>query len=186
MNALLRAIFDARLIQFGMFRESTGLAPVRFGFEMLASYPDLLRRIARSVPTPHSERLLCTHDALPVGIALSLEQGIPLVYPQFVADHWDLVGAYDIGHPTVLVTNVRGVDEPVSRLITQAHRVGLHVTSMTAIVDTGHSTLPQPATCLFALEDIVRELVGEGELPEGQAKAVRDWSAERPPPRTTE
>lgn len=185
MNDLLRAVYDARLIQFGLFREPPGLTPVRFGFEMLASYPQLLLRIARSVPPPQGERLLCTHDALPFAVALSLEQGIPLVYPQFVTDHWDLVGAYDIGHPTVLVTNVRGFDEPISTLVTQARRVGLHVTSMTAIVDTGHSMLPEPATHLFTLEDIVRDLVEARELPVGQAKAVRDWSAEGPPPRTT-
>lgn len=185
MNTLLRAICNARLIQFGLFREATGPTPVRFGFEMLASYPDLLLRIAQTVPTPDSERLLCTYDALPFAIALSLERNIPLVYPQYVADHWDLVGAYDIGHPTVLVTNVRGFDEPVSSLIAQARRVGLHVTSMTAIVDTGRSTIAQDVTSLFTLEEIVRELTEAGELPVGQAKAVRDWSAERLPPRTT-
>jgi hypothetical protein len=108
---------------------------------MLPSYPHVLRALAEEAMAHLSRdravRLLCTADAVPFGVGLSLETKIPLVYSQGINDRpvRDLVGAYDIGHETVLVTNIFSGFRPLSRLIADARQVGLEAQTLLAIVD---------------------------------------------------
>src|SRR4051794_36965583 len=100
---------------------------------MLVSYPDILDQAALEaqsiVSTLNVTRLLCTPDAIPFGVAVSLRTGIPLVYSRGAGEApvFDLIGAYDIDHPTLLLTNSVGWNEFPAALVKGAHRVGLEV-----------------------------------------------------------
>lgn len=182
MNELLQALRAARLIQFGHFQGTNGIEPVRFEFAMLASYPNLLLRIADAIILPPADRLLCPDDAFPLGMALSLKYGIPLVCSRAGSSHPDspeLIGAYDIGHPTVLVTNILTCHVPLKPLIAHACQVGLQVTAVVALLDAGYSGIDLPAASLFCLDDIIDEALKIGELPAGQAELVRRWCFQR-------
>lgn len=174
MSELLHALYAARLIQFGQFRVKDKIEPVRFELPLLASYPDLLQRITDQIALPQAERLLCTDDALPLGMTLSLKHSIPLVYSR--TGSLELTGAYDIGHPTVLVTNVLDHQSTgLQPLIAHARQVGLQVNAVIAVLDAGCRMIDLPVFAVFQLDDIVRELVQAGELPERQAILVLEW-----------
>jgi hypothetical protein len=178
---LTRVLWDAALIQFGYFVRGGEVFPFQVHLDMLPSYPTGLFRIVNQTQTiihqNINSRLLSTHDALPFGVALSLQTGIPLVYSkgsQQPAVH-DLVGAYDLGHPTTLITNI--LENPLIHLIHNVRRVGLEVQSIIAILDleTTTSTKEIEVHCLLRLSEVVHQLNKDGSIPEGQANAVREW-----------
>jgi orotate phosphoribosyltransferase len=177
MSDLLQLIIDAGLVQFGRFASDGSTAPVQFHLDMLASYPDVLEAAAKALSSkiPSTERLLCISEALPLGVALALKTGIPLIYSRGGEKEpvYDLVGAYDIGHPTTLVVNIAGQSD-YGHLLTSARRVGLDVQSVAAVINVGAES-ELPLTSLLHLSDVVDTLHERGILPHGQAIAVRAW-----------
>lgn len=177
MSDLLQQMMEAGLIQFGSFPRNGVSIPVQFHFDMLASYPDVLEAAATELSRrlPSVDRLMCPFDSVPLGVALALKTGIPLVYSQGGTQEavYDLVGAYDIGHPAAFVTNVAGMTD-YSALLSSVRRVGLDVQHTIALVNLG--TAPD-VTALFHLDEIVTVLVERGSLPGGQAQLVKDWLA---------
>ncbi|MGQ9909602.1 MAG: hypothetical protein ACUVS2_12270 [Candidatus Flexifilum sp.] len=178
MSDLLYALHAARLIQFGQFWVKDKIEPVRFELALLASYPDLLLRITDEIALPPAERLLCTGDALALGVSLSVKHGIPLVYScagSGDAGSPELIGAYDIGHPTVLVINVLDRNPGLRALIAHARQVGLQVNAIVAVLDAGCGTIDLPVSAVFQLNDVIHKLVQAGELPKKQADLVLEW-----------
>jgi hypothetical protein len=177
---LLEQIMEAGLLQFGLFQRGSSHTPLQTAFEMLASYPGLLRDITgeghRMIGEQHFDHLLCTHDAVPFGVALSLATGIPLVYSRGrgEAPVHDLVGAYDIGHPALLVANVW--DDGAERLAAAGRRVGLEVRAGLAVLDIGTQPHNLIFTALLRLPDVLETLVASGQLPQGQADVVKSWA----------
>jgi orotate phosphoribosyltransferase len=143
---LVRALAAAGLILFGRFERRAGSVwPVMVNLRWLPSYPDLLRATAAALDPlldrVDADRLLTTVDALPIGVALSLRKNTPLVYPygdvrEYIAA-FAIEGAYDVGHPTALLSDVL-IDAPQATLITTvARQVGLDVGAILAVVDLG-------------------------------------------------
>ncbi|MCK6577649.1 MAG: hypothetical protein L6Q98_06040 [Anaerolineae bacterium] len=106
---LIRQLVDTSLILFGAFRTGShgdASCPYALQLEMLASYPAVLRQAAQATALrvtgyPKVDRLLCRADSLALGTLVSQETGIPLTYFDDRGHDALLVGAYDIGHPTV-------------------------------------------------------------------------------------
>jgi hypothetical protein len=153
---------------------------------MLPAYPHVLRTfvdLARGLLSPlRADRILCTVDAIPFGVGLSLETNIPLVYSRAPEEYPGsvLVGAYDIGHPAILVTNVLGSFKPLSQTIDNALRVGLEVNCVLAIVNLGIASIPvdTKVVSLQRLPDLVANLALSDELPPDQKRAVLRWITE--------
>ena len=170
----------AGLLQFGRFRRGERDVPLQTAFDMLASYPALLRDLAtegqRAISAQTYDHLLCPADAVSFGVALSLATGIPLVYSrgQGEAPVYDLVGAYDIGHPALLVANVW--DDGAGQLVNAARRVGLEVRAALVILDTGQQQDGLACSALLHLPNILDMLVASGQLPPGLADVVRTWA----------
>ena len=172
-------LIGAGLLQFGWFTPDD--APYRLNLDMLPSYPEVLTAAAeQAMPfTVSISRLLATPDAIPFGVALSLRTGIPLVYSRGSEDAPvnDLVGAYDIGHVTLLVTNCIFSWEAVMNFSRRAHAVGLEVKAVVALVSICNPTAPNGKTS-FAITDLdsaVVRLAERRELPRSHADAVRLW-----------
>lgn len=126
------------------------------------------------------DRLLCVGTSLPFGISLSLETKIPLVYSRgsLVAAVYDLAGAYDIGHPTLMVADTSEELVECLRLAAQARRVGLEVDRILLIIDDGsYEQTDLEVSSLMKLTVIVDALIESGDLAEGQARAIQDWLA---------
>jgi hypothetical protein len=177
-------LLDAGLLQFGRFGDN-GI-PFRLSLELLPSYPDILEQIAsRAAETLADlsvDRLMCLANTVPFGMALSLKTGLPLVYSREANDQpgYNLVGAYDIGHPTVLLANTTTDVNGKSPLLSQARRTGLEIHTLLTIVDVGFSdsTVPEngiTTRTLLHVSSMVDRLIEQDLLPPGQAQTIRAW-----------
>ena len=148
---------------------------------MLASYPAALEAVIMAAQVAVQgvifDRLLCPFDALPFGVALGLRTGVPLVYSRGSAEQpvSDLIGAYDIGHPALLLTNSVGWEAHPDHLIKGAKRVGLETHTLLTILETRPVTEGVKVVPLLRLSDMVGELEAVGRIPARHAQIVRDW-----------
>ncbi len=180
---LIHLLLETGLVQFGRFNHAADPVPFRFSFEMLPAYPDVLRTIvveAKSLLAGiRANRLLCTYDALPIGVGLSLETDIPLIYSRGSSEApvFDLIGAYDIGHPGVLLTNVLADFDPIVQLMAGAKQVGLEIHFVLAIVNLGFKSSAQDIQVveLLQLPNLISELVLSRDLPDSQARTILQW-----------
>ncbi len=165
-----RDLLDCGLLQFGLIGED----PWRLHVDLLPSYPDLLHELA-IFTEPHLQgvdRLLAANGAMAWGCALALRQRIPLVHCR----GGELVGAYDIGHPTLLLACGVEEDDELLALVQRAGRVGLEVCALVSLVDPGRDRLGKvPVHTLLDLEKLVQDLVAAGALPAGQGRLVMRW-----------
>lgn len=180
--SLIDRLLERGLVQFGLFGPDE--VPIKINANLLQSYPDVMRALAEAAApiAQASDHLLATYEALPFGMAVSLQADVPLVYSRGtdLPGVHDLVGAYDVGHPAVMVCNVWDVSPDVNTLIEKAARVGLEVHTLLPVFDMGN---PSPGDTvvrsLVHIPDMVDRLTAAGRLPEGQGRVVRDWLAEQ-------
>lgn len=181
INPLAKRLIDVGLIQFGWFQHNGATLPFSVNLDMLASYPAILDQAAREAQdvaeTLGATRLLCTADAVPFGVAVSLRTGIPLVYSRGAGEApvFDLIGAYDIGHLTLLLTNSLGWNESPSALVKGARRVGLEVHTLVTLLEVHPEASDFAVMPLLHLADVVRNMEAEGLLPRQHVQAVLDW-----------
>jgi orotate phosphoribosyltransferase len=188
LNAeLVRLFIEAGLLQFGRFQTPSGTRPFLVNLDYLPAYPDILKQIAAEARsyldalTVH--RLVATADAVPFGVALALETGISLVYSRGQGKEavYDLAGAYNIGHASVLLVNATETLLSLDGFIAGARRVGLDIHTAVAIFDPG-TTAPKAdvtARAMINLPAALEILAAQGELPIQQASTVRAWIAEQ-------
>jgi hypothetical protein len=175
---LATLLLEAGLLQFGRFQEDGAIKPYRLSLDLLPSYPDVLAYLADLAQPLLGEidHLLSAPDALPFGLSLSLKSRLPLVYArgtQAAAVH-ELAGAYDIGHPALLVGNT--MSPALLELSEQANVVGLETQRILVIIDEGQ-TLNSPISVLslLNLKQTVGQLEQSGKLARGQAQLVQHW-----------
>ncbi|MDK3161624.1 hypothetical protein QPK87_34495 [Kamptonema cortianum] len=178
---LIQKLAAAQLIQLGRFSTKDGVTPVRFHLEMLASYPNALNEAAQLVAAhmPEVDHLVCDVESLALAAIVSQITNIPLAYSRKpVGSAVDLCGAYDIGHPAVLILNV-AENALVNDFISAARRVGLSIQETIVLCDTGITSLNCPLRGLFTLEDYLDFLVSENRLHPRQAVWIRDWQRQK-------
>ena len=164
----------AGLVQFGYFDGQ----PFRLNLSMLPAYPALLAQIAEAMDVLHPatkiDRLLVDAPTVPLGVLLSVRRSVPLVYSRGTDESGvrDLIGAYDVGHPTLLVVHEWWGGESQRAFIDKAARVGLDVRSVLALIDF---TSTGEVTSLFTFDALLETLQASGRLPAGQVTAVRAW-----------
>ena len=145
--------------------------------DMLPSYPELLGILVGQVSDQLShqsyERLLCSVDALPMAIGVSLRSKIPLVYCQgsSLPPVLDFIGAYDVGHPTCFITNTTLLPN-FENLLERASRVGLDVQYVITLFDFKNIRLSNlEINGLLSFD----ELLEQSSLPNTHLKKVRNW-----------
>ncbi len=179
---------DAGLIQFGRFSQPDGsIWPVQVHLDWLPSYPALLRDVAAALADllggQPADRLLTTPTTIPLGTALSLHTGLPMTYARWSAPDRSpaIEGAYDVGHPTVLLSDVLTDAEHARQLIGLAHHVGLDVHSVLVTLDLGlgaHRQLQAEGyrvLRLMALPDLLDSLAERGHITTSLCTALRRW-----------
>mgnify|MGYP000573443304 CR=1 FL=1 len=180
MTDLISKLLDVGLFQFGAFTVNGVVQPFVHHLEMLPAYPILLSAVGSTIATHLKDRssshVLCAPDAISLGTVVSLELSKSLVFPN--ADGTVLIGAHDIGHPTVLVINQWRGDAPMLQLIRTAHRTGLQVEYIVSVVDGVAVALPEGVQAAFELihvAQVVEVAETTQRIPAGQANAVRRW-----------
>jgi hypothetical protein len=182
-------LLSAGLIQFGRFAGTNGFDPLRLHLELLPSYPQVLADAARALETLTADAaydfVIAAPDALALATALSQQRGLPLVYSRGRGETptHDLVGAYDVGHPALLVSLIHDDGRALDRLTRSAASVGLEIMTAAALIDldTNADVNQRPRRSVWTLRGLVDELVGQGIIPRDQAAAVREWLTRRRP-----
>jgi orotate phosphoribosyltransferase len=192
MRDLTLKLAQAGLVQFGRFERPDGAVwPVMVNLLWLPSYPALLRDVAAAlVPLMDGiavDRLLTTVDALPLGVALSLRTNVPLVYPYGeIRDYtaaFAIEGAYDVGHPTLLLSDVLIDAQHANRITALARKVGLEVHGVLAVVDLGLGARDElegagcAVRCVLRLDEMLPVLAEAGMLPPAMRETVEAWLA---------
>jgi len=184
--ALSRA--RAGLIQFGRFVQPDGtIWPLAVHLRWLPSYPALLRDTAAALadllPGIEADRLLTTADAIPIGTALALHTGLPMVYPYGAGRDaaFAIEGAYDVGHPTVLLSDTLVDPDQAAALSSLARLVGLEIRAVLAVLDLGLGAREKlhaagyAVRCALTLRDALPLLEHDGLLPPTMRAAVEQW-----------
>ena len=86
---------------------------------------------------------------------------------------FDLVGAYDVGHPACLLVNTINDDLPT--FIAGCRQVGLDICTIVALMATAESVAATPVLSVYSLENIITELLENGKIPAQQAQVVADF-----------
>lgn len=175
-------LLDAGIIQYGRFQAADHAMPFRILPDYLPAYPTLLVRLAQtslaSMP-PDSDRILVDRESLPLGVALSIQSSIPLVYSRSQSDDaaFDLVGAYNSGHRAVMLMAVLDGYDAVDPVITRARRVGLVVQQILALI-----SVQQPENnaglriaAVLQFDEITRQLGQLGRIPDAHVRLTLDW-----------
>ncbi len=181
MDTIIEQFWGAGLIQFGRFED----VPFKIQLELLPSYPDIWSGLLdRFIPRAHLtryERLLAPSDSVPFGTMLSYMVNIPLVYSKGTHRDGvhDLLGAYDVGHPALLVANTWQPSHEA--LIHKAQKVGLEIDTAWVLMTYGKPQAPHlNIQSLFHLEDVLKHLHETKKLPTGQVDAVLAWITTHP------
>lgn len=174
MNPTARSLLDCGLLQFGLF----GDAPLAWNVDMLPSFPGLLRALAclSEAYVKGVDRMLAAPGALVWGSAVALQCDVPLVHCRGE----ELVGAFDIGHPTLLLDVGMDGGPDLRQLARRAGQVGLEVVAVHMLLGPGSDEPGDlPTTALFDLSELVGQLVAEGALPPGHGERVQRWLVNR-------
>ena len=166
-------LLQTGLLQFGHFVVDSDVHTWKLNTDLLPSYPDVLWHLGQMGQSALSglevDRLLSLKgDAQHVAQALSLSSRVPLVYHGRETGNpvLDLVGAYDVGHPTCLIVNDAAASLGDTNLLSEAKRVGLDVIAIIAIYSTGlPPTSDKPVHILLDIPQIVQSLAASGQIP---------------------
>lgn len=143
--SLAARLFDAGCIQFGSFTLKSGLtSPIYIDLRLLASHPQLLREVGRAMAEIAAglafDRIAAIpYAGLPIGTALALEIGCPLIYPrQEVKAHGTrraIEGAYAPGERVLLVDDLITRGDSKLEAIAPLEEAGLSVQDVLVLID---------------------------------------------------
>ncbi|HLA43976.1 MAG TPA: hypothetical protein VJZ27_11095 [Aggregatilineales bacterium] len=189
-KSLIEHYTEAGIIQFGRFEQPDGsFAPVSLNFLLLPSFPALMQATAKALlpllQSIHADRLLSTLDAIPLGAVLSVESAIPLTYPHGEAKTYTsafvIEGAYDVGHPTALLTYTLVDSSDAQSIMQSARKVGLNVRDVLCLFSIGERGIQELATenvrvhALFDFADALDILQAQGILPSTFRNYLHTW-----------
>jgi hypothetical protein len=162
------------LLEIGLFQTEDTRTSYRLRLDMLPAYPGVLAACAVQIADRlmRIDRLVCPSDSLPLGVAVSLQTKIPLVYSRGKGESpvLDWVGAYDVGHPAALLCNTLPDRETLAGWHKQLTSVGLQLAQVIAIVEVKRPVIDVPTHALLRLEDWLR--LPPENLPSGAAKTM--------------
>jgi len=202
-------LFDAGCVRFGDFELKSGRrSPIYLDLRNLAGHPDLMRRIARrylpllgrAVPLSDSAPSSTSqHDAgdafarlagvplagLPIATAVSLESGIPMVYPRSgVKTHGTraaIEGPFRRGERVVVIDDVATSGISVLDAVERLRGAGLDVGVAVVLIDRGGRAAEALADegvelrAVTGLGDIVESLCTGGRITDTEADRVREF-----------
>ncbi len=193
---LISHLYDIGCVKFGQFKLKSGLmSPIYIDLRPLVSHPAALRQVAQAMAIQISQfsilnsqfnRLAAIpYAGLPIGVAVALETGLPLIYPRKeVKDYGTaklIEGEYHPGETVLLVDDLitRGTAkiESLKPLLDE----GLIVKDVLVLIDReqgGREELAARGIALhavFTLSQMLDALAETGRLDAQRRDEVLTW-----------
>jgi len=185
---LTLALHDLACVRFGEFTLVSGQrSPVYLDLRLLVSHPQLLSKVARAyagiLKRLTFDRLApIPYAALPIGTAVSLEMGVPLVYPRKeIKEHGTgkgIEGHFQEGERVVVLDDLITTGGSKLRAIAPLEQAGLEVKDVVVLVDREQGGAEELAQMGYTLRSVLRLtemldiLVEDGRITPGQQEEV--------------
>jgi len=196
-----RLILDlARIgaVRFGRFTLKSGkTSPIYLDLRLLASYPDVLDRVAAAYarlleqgggnPVAFDRLAAIPYAALPIGTAVALHTGHPLIYPRKEVKEYGTMqaieGVFQPGERAVVLDDLITTGGSKVEAIAPLEAAGLEVEDVVVLIDResgGREELARRGYRLHAvltLRQILDVLAAHGQITEQQRAEVTHWMA---------
>ena len=193
-KALILDLARIGAVRFGTFTLKSGAtSPIYIDLRLLASYPDVLARAATAyaglLQGLNYQRIAAIpYAALPIGTAVSLQTGEPLIYPRKETKAYGtrraIEGVYESGERVVVLDDLITTGGSKIEAIAPLAEADLTVKDIVVLIDRqggGQEELARHGYALHSvlnLEQILDVLVAHGEIDETQRQEVNDWLAQ--------
>jgi uridine monophosphate synthetase len=191
---LYARLFDCGCIKFGEFKLKSGImSPVYVDMRTLVTYPDVLKLVAQAMiemmKSLSFDRVAgIPYAGLPLGVAVSLEGNVPMIYPRKEAKSYGtaklIEGGYNAGETVLVIDDI--ITDGASKIeaIAPLQDVGLVVKDVLIVLDReqgGAAKLAQAGYTLHSigtLSQVLESLVRQGKVSAEKQSEVAAFIAE--------
>ncbi len=190
-SALADGLLAAGCVKFGQFTLKSGLiSPIYLDLRELVSHPDVLRLAAKALvpllkPLKFKRLAALPYAALPIGTAVSLEGGWPMIYPRKEAKTYgtkaDIEGFFETGEPVVVIDDLATTGGSKFEAIEKLAGAGLVVKDVVVLVDRQSGASQALASAGFRMHAVLTlsEMLDyweqNGAVPFEKIAATRDF-----------
>ncbi|MFZ1753845.1 MAG: orotate phosphoribosyltransferase, partial [Caldilineaceae bacterium] len=187
--SLIAALHELGAVQFGNFTLASGIqSPFYIDLRLLVSRPALLAQAAAAYgrilrTLPHDRIAGIPYAGLPIGVAVSLATGAPLIYPRKEVKQYGtgkgIEGTWQAGERVVviedLITSAGSLIQGAERL----REAGLVVEDAIVLIDREQGGMENLAAAgirghaVYRLSDLLGELTAGGQIDSATAQRVK-------------
>lgn len=145
IETLVLSLYEIEAVKFGRFKLASGkTSPIYIDLRLLISRPDVLRLAARtyaSLLDSVAYDLLgaIPYGGLPIGTAIALETGKPLIFPRKAAKSYGtgktIEGRWTIGQKVVIIEDLVTTGESALGGVAILKAAGLQVSDIVVLLD---------------------------------------------------
>lgn len=186
-------LYDIGCVKFGQFKLKSGLiSPIYIDLRLLVTHPKVLRKVAQAMAQKITQTALTfdrlaaiPYAGLPIGVAVALETGLPLIYPRKEAKDYGtaklIEGDYQAGETVLLVDDLITKGTAKIESLKPLTDAGLQIKDLLVLIDReqgGAAEMHAHGVALHAvitLSAILDELVATGRLTAQQRDDVKTW-----------
>ena len=171
LETLALTLYEIGAVKLGRFRLHSGrFSPIYIDLRLLVSFPQAMRQVAaayRPLLDDLSFDLLAAYPyaALPIGVAISLQTGLPLIYPRKTAKRYgtgrQVEGRWKVGQTAVVVEDLITSGDSILQAVATLKAEGLHVNDAVVLIDReqgGRQNLREQGYQLHAVMTLSRLL----------------------------
>lgn len=200
-EAIILDLAEIGAVRFGSFTLHSGkTSPIYIDLRLLASHPTALKRVAAAYAAVLEGRAgqpgavlefdriaAIPYAGLPIGTAVALQTGRPLIYPRKEAKEYgtqrSIEGTFQPGERAVVLDDLITTGGSKIEAIAPLEAAGLQVTDIVVLIDResgGRETLARQGYRLHAvltLRQVLDVLVAHERISAEQRARVLDWLA---------